>query len=228
MLLADARFPSGGHAHSGGAEEAVDDGLVSDAGSLAELLEVRLGTTGPLAAAVAARAAVMAGHPLGMDCRTWEVFDTEVDARTPSPAWRRSSRRQGRAYLRTGRGLSAAPVLGVVARSAQDRGGPHLPVAHGAVAGAIGLGPLAAATVSLYSGLAGPASAAVRLLGIDPTDATAAVARLAPVVDELARAAAAGATPELASLAELPAPALPGTDWLAERHARRSQRLFAS
>ncbi|MFE0463567.1 urease accessory protein UreF, partial [Kitasatospora sp. NPDC058965] len=57
LLLADGRFPAGGHAHSGGVEAAVAAGSVTDAGSLEQFLVGRLHTAGLTAAGLAAAAA---------------------------------------------------------------------------------------------------------------------------------------------------------------------------
>ena len=54
LLLADGRFPSGGHADSGGAEPAVGVGDITDLGSLREFVSGRLHTTGLVDAAFAA------------------------------------------------------------------------------------------------------------------------------------------------------------------------------
>ncbi len=56
LLLADGRFPAGGHAHSGGAEAAVKAGRIHDAVTMAAFLTGRLHTTGLTAAALAAAA----------------------------------------------------------------------------------------------------------------------------------------------------------------------------
>ena len=44
LLLADARFPAGSHAHSGGVEQAVDDGMICDEVGLASFVDGRLAT----------------------------------------------------------------------------------------------------------------------------------------------------------------------------------------
>src|SRR4051812_49287667 len=77
LLLCDGRFPAGGHAHSGGAEEAVADGRIRDAAGLADFCRGRLHTAGLVAAALAA-AATAGVDPLALD--------DAADARTPSPA----------------------------------------------------------------------------------------------------------------------------------------------
>ena len=82
-----------------------------------------------------------------------------------------------------------------------------------------------AARIAAYQSVAGPASAAVRLLALDPMLATAVLARLAPDIDHIAgRAAAAADGP----LEELPCPSAPALDLLAEAHVRAEVRLFES
>ncbi|MFV2120289.1 urease accessory protein UreF, partial [Streptomyces sp. Act-28] len=54
LVLADGRFPAGGHAHSGGVEPAVRAGRVQDAADLERFCRGRLHTTGLTAAALAA------------------------------------------------------------------------------------------------------------------------------------------------------------------------------
>ncbi|MGA9693046.1 MAG: urease accessory protein UreF, partial [Pseudonocardiaceae bacterium] len=46
LLLADSRLPTGGHAHSGGVEAAVERGLVRDESDLTLFLAGRLRGTG--------------------------------------------------------------------------------------------------------------------------------------------------------------------------------------
>ncbi|MCZ4125237.1 urease accessory protein UreF, partial [Streptomyces sp. H39-S7] len=46
LMLADGRFPAGGHAHSGGGEAAVTAGLIHDPATLAAFCRGRLHTTG--------------------------------------------------------------------------------------------------------------------------------------------------------------------------------------
>ena len=103
LLLADGRFPSGGHAHSGGLEEAATSARVHDLDSLRAFVEGRLATTGRVSAALAAVAC--AGQ--------WSVvdLDAEADARMASPAVRAASRRQGRQLLRSA--AHAWPVVAV-------------------------------------------------------------------------------------------------------------------
>ncbi|MGW1934148.1 urease accessory UreF family protein, partial [Streptomyces sp. NPDC001919] len=91
LVLADGRFPAGGHAHSGGAEAAVRAGRIRDAAGLEAFCRGRLHTTGLTSAALAAAAA----H--GLDPVD---LDAAADARTPSPALRTAARRLGRQMMR--------------------------------------------------------------------------------------------------------------------------------
>jgi urease accessory protein len=247
LLLSDSRFPAGGHAHSGGVEPAVTAGTVSDLASLEAFLRGRLRTAGLAAAGLAAAACARA------DAEPWDSLDAEADARTPSPAQREASRRQGRALLRAARvawpeneGLAGLAAFVAAAAGggagpesearrgraasgatlgAEYRGGPHHAVALGAAAAAAGCDAGDAARIAAYQSVSGPASAAVRLLALDPMRATAVLARLARDVDQIAgRAAAAADGP----LDELPCPSAPALDLLAEAHSRAEMRLFES
>jgi urease accessory protein len=208
LVLADGRLPAGGHAHSGGLEAAVSSGRVRDLAGLDGFLRGRLATGGRVAAAFAAVACARTG--------AWRDWDAGLDARTPSPALRRASRAQGRALLRAGRAMWPVPDVGRE---------PHHPVALGAVARAAGLGPLEAAVAAAHGTVTGPASAAVRLLGLDPYAVHAQLAALAPECDRIAADAAARAGD---GVDELPAAGAPLLDVGAEHHARWEVRLFAS
>ncbi|WP_345591153.1 urease accessory protein UreF [Streptomyces marokkonensis] len=230
-MLADGRFPAGGHAHSGGLEAAVAEGRVSDPDTLEAFLRGRVTTSGAMAAAFAAAAcSAFGGGPPKTDGEGREgregriaVLDTEFEARTPAPALRATSRKLGRQLLRAARAIGSHPGLDAIATALP--GGPHQPVALGATARALGLGPHAAAAAALHDAATGPATAAVRLLGLDPFAVHAVLARLAPDLDRLA----AGATGHAdAPAGELPAYGAPLLDISAELHATWEVRLFAS
>jgi len=207
LVLADGRLPAGGHAHSGGLEAAVEAGRVTDLPSLEGFLRGRLATAGAVAAAFAAAARTRPGDP---------ALDEGLDARTPSPALRKASRAQGRALLRAGRAMWPIPDIGRA---------PHHPVALGVLAGAAGLTARDAATAAAYGSLTGPATAAVRLLGLDPYATHALLAALAPECDRIAAEAAAHAHDPVD---DLPAGGAPLLDIGAEHHATWEVRLFAS
>jgi urease accessory protein len=203
LTLADSRLPSGGHTHSGGVEQAITDGLVRDPATLDAFLRRRLHTAGAVAAGLTAAA-----------CRDGDldVLDAEADARTPSPALRAASRQQGRGLVRVGR--QAWPQ----GRWDELPDRPHHPVALGVAAAAAGLTARDAAHAAAYLSVSGPATAAQRLLAMDPLTVAAVTARLAPAIDAVADAATGG----------LPAAADPLMDLLAEVHATRTDRYFAS
>ncbi|MFF5993022.1 urease accessory protein UreF [Prauserella flavalba] len=224
LLLADSRFPGGGHVHSGGLEEAVARGLVTSERDLPPFLSGRLRGAGELAAVFAAAAAHAAAR--GVRSGYWLLLDAELDARTPSLAQREASRAQGRGTARAGRVAWPSPVLaGLLAATPR----PHHPVILGALAGIAGTPPRDAARAAAYLAVSGPASAAVRLLGLDPLSVNAIVAALAGDLEAVAARAAASAGAEPA---DLPAPGAPALDLLAEAHVRQHKkkevRLFAS
>ena len=207
LLLADGRFPAGGHAHSGGLEAAVDDGRVHDVESLAVFLDGRLITVGRSDAALAAAVVHRWPDP------PWEDLEAEARARIAPPSVRAASAALGRQLLRAARRLwpDAAP----------DE--LSHPVAVGAVAAAAGLSALDAALLAVHHAVTGSAAAAVRLLGLDPVAVQAVVASL-PVDAVAAEAADVAAGP----LDGLPGAGLLWADLTAERHARKEARLFAS
>jgi urease accessory protein len=218
LVLADGRFPAGGHAHSGGAEAAVRAGTLHDPASLEEFCRGRLHTTGLTAAGLAAAAAA------GLDPAE---LDGAAQARTPCPALRATSRRLGRQLLRAARTAWPDPALDRLAAAFPT--GAHQPVVLGLAAAAAGLTPHDAAHLAVYESVTGPATAAVRLLGLDPFAVGAVLARLAPGLDAAAGTATASATRALRhGVDALPAPSAPLLDLLAERHARWKVRLFAS
>ncbi|MFI1941533.1 urease accessory protein UreF [Streptomyces purpureus] len=214
LVLADGRFPAGGHAHSGGAEAAVKAGRITDAAGLAAFCRGRLHTTGLTSAALAAAAAL--GHD------PYEL-DRAADARTPSPALRTAARKLGRQMTRAAR--ATWPCAELDALAAAFPRGTHQPVVLGLAARAAGLGPEDAAHCVVYETVSGPASAAVRLLSLDPFQATAVLARLAPEMDQVAERAAAAARQ---GIDHLPAASAPLLDIAAEQHAAWPVRLFAS
>jgi len=208
LVLADGRLPAGGHAHSGGLEAAVSAGRIRDVAGLGEFLRGRLATAGLVAAAFAAAACARPER--------WPELDDGLDARTPSPALRKASRAQGRALLRAGRAMWPMPPIGRE---------PHHPVALGVLAAGAGLGVTEAAVAAAHGSVTGPASAAVRLLGLDPYAVHALLARLAPDCDRIAAGAAARTDDPVDAL---PAAGAPLLDIGAEQHATWEVRLFAS
>ncbi|TDT98738.1 urease accessory protein [Streptomyces sp. 846.5] len=220
LVLADGRFPAGGHAHSGGAEAAVKAGRIHDTATLAAFCTGRLHTAGLTAAALAAAAADGRIDPLDLD--------SAADARIPSPALRAASRRLGRQMIRAARTVWPDPAL---ERLAADRPrGAHQPVVLGLTAAAAGLTPADAASAAAYENVSGPVTACVRLLGLDPFQATAVLARLTSQLAEVSARAAEAAAEAVAKgdVDVLPAASAPLLDLYAEQHAAWAVRLFAS
>jgi urease accessory protein len=212
LVLADGRMPTGGHAHSGGVEAAVTDGSLASLTDLAAFLLGRLHTVGLVAAAFAAATC----HALATGRTDVAELDAELDARTPAPAQRAASRAQGRTLLRAGRAAWPVPA---------GPRAPHHPIALGMVAAGAGLTPEDASLAAAHVTVTGPATAATRLIGLDPLAVTAVLARLADDVEATARAgeAAADLPPR-----ELPALTAVRLDLLAEQHRLAPLRMFTS
>ena len=204
LALADSRLPTGGHVHSGGVEEAVTSRLVVDLATLEAYLRRRIRTSGLVTASIAA--AVHRGD-LGVD-----AADAETDARTPAPASRQSSRAQGRGLLRLARRVWPDGDWNVLGPK------PHLAVAAGLVGVVSGLEPAQSALSIIYTTMTGTATAAQRLLALDPADVAALTFTLAELCEQTAHDAACG-------LSDLSDPLL---DELAQCHARRPRPLFVS
>ncbi|MEU3162870.1 urease accessory UreF family protein [Streptosporangium sp. NPDC006930] len=181
----------------------------------------------------------------------WIRLDAEADARISSPAQREASRTQGRLLLRTSRRIWPSPVLDALAGTVTS--GVHHPLALGAVAAVAGCSPAEAALAAAYTSVTGPATAAVRLLGLDPVAVHRLLAELAPALERVAATVPIGQAsrsrePEKPgksgetgksrepgmswepweSWESLPAHAAPALDLLAEQHIRADLRLFVS
>jgi urease accessory protein len=218
LLLADGRFPAGGHAHSGGVEAAIAHQAVHDTDSLQAFCRGRLHTIGLTTAGLAAAAAAGA-DPL--------LLDAAADARTPAPALRAVARRLGRQIMRAARATFPSEDLERLA--AERPQGAHQPIVLGLAARAAGLTPLDAAHAAAYDNASGPATAAVRLLSLDPLDASGLLARLSTDIDAVATAAARAAGRVVAEgIDALPSASSPLLDITGEQHAAWSVRLFAS
>ncbi len=219
LVLADGRLPAGGHAHSGGLEQAVEFGDVRDAAGLERFLDGLLRSTAhtQLAVAAASCAAWLAG-----DDPALLELDAEESARMPSAALRTASRAQGRQLLRAAEAIwpPVAPL-----RLPPLPHGPHLSLAQGVTAARLDLSPTDAARLAAYAAVTGPATAAVRLLGLDPFGVHGIVARVMgraePLVEE------AGSQPPSPAWL-LPAGAAPLLEVGAELHRTREIRMFAS
>lgn len=219
LLLADGRLPAGGHAHSGGLEQAVEFGDVTDAAGLERFLDGLL--RGAAHTSIAAAAASCVAWSAG-DEATLLQLDAEESARMPSAALRAASRAQGRQLLRA---AAAIWPPGVPLTLPPLPHGPHLSLAQGITAARLDLTATDAARLAAYAAITGPATAAVRLLGLDPFGVHAIVARVMHRAEPLIEQAGSqpAGPPWL-----LPAGAAPLLEIGAEVHRTREIRMFAS
>ncbi len=237
LLLLDSRAPAGGHNHSAGMEPAVETGLVRDLADVESLCRARLRTAGRVAAAFAAAACdlwllapraqviksakwsrsdqnalLITGGEEAWPDGDWHALDAEFDARTPSPAMRAASRQLGNGLRR----LVRTMLPGFDPPWQALRPAPHHPIVLGAAVAAAGGTRDLAGRAAALAAVSAPASAAVRLLGLDPLATQAMLARLAVEID---------ATPVPTGL---PADGAPALDLLADYHLTAEVRLFAS
>ncbi len=216
MLLADSRFPAGSYAHSLGLEQAVGEGLGADGVAPFIAARLRLVARPDAALSVAARRAAALD-----DEGALARLDDEHGARCPSPVLRDVARRLGSQLLRSA--ATAWPDPAIDRYRSASTATPR-PVALGVVGAAAGLDDAEVATVALYDDAATVASAALKLLGLDPAITARWLAQLAPAIESAARAVATDERPA----ADQPPPAAAGLELAAARHAARTERLFVS
>lgn len=213
LLILDSRSPAGAHNHSGGMEAAVTAGFVHDVDDVRAFCVGRLRTAGRVAAGFAAAACRAWLH--GASPQDWQALDAELSARTPSEAMRDASRTLGGGLRR----LLHATVPGADLSVWQGIR-PHHPLVLGAACALTGGPPRTAARAAALGVCTVPATAAVRLLGLDPYAVHALLAELAPQIEAVAD--------DAADATALPADSAPALDLLADVHALSEVRLFAS
>lgn len=211
MLLADARLPTAGHTQSAGLEPAVRDGLTDVPG----YLRTRLASVTRVEAATA----VVALHHLRQDLPLLPV-EAAWAARTPSSAMRRTSRAQGKALLRLVHRIwpdaaATATVTDLVA--------PGRALVLAGVGAATGLSPASLARVVAYDDVQTVASAALKLLPLDPADVACWVHDVLPLAEALATDVAGLTEPS-----SIPAAGAPQLEAWAEAHAHTTRRLFSA
>ncbi len=208
LLLADSRFPSGSYAHSLGLEQAVADGLTDVPAFMAARLDWSRRPT--------------RGSPWrrarGTAATSVAAIDAEWAARCPSPVLREAARRLGAQLLRSA--AAVWPGGTIAAYRLTSRLTPR-PIALGVVAAAAGVSDEDTALLALYDDAATVASAALKLLPLDPALTARWLAELAPELARMAPAVAADRGP-------LPAPAAVALELSAPVHLLQRERLFAS
>jgi urease accessory protein len=214
LLLADARLPSGGHAHSSGLEPALIGGMSPAA--VAGFLALRARTTALVDAgtAVAARHAVLDGD--GGDGSGLAAVERAWSARTPSRAMREASRDLGRGLLRLARRIwPAAPGIEAFATA------PPRPLVLGVIAAEVGMGPEELVRLAVYDDIASGVAALLKLDPRDPADGVALVLDSCASIEPLIASVAAIWLPD-----EIPALSAPQAEAWAEQHAVTQRRLF--
>ena len=136
----------------------------------------------------------------------------------PSPVLREAARRLGAQLLRSA--ATVWPGDPIAAYRVDSRLTPR-PIALGVVAAAAGVSDEDIALLALYDDAATVASAALKLLPLDPAVTARWLAELAPQLALTARAVAADRGP-------LPAPAAVALELSAPIHLEQRERLFAS
>ncbi|ALJ21569.1 urease accessory protein UreF [Microbacterium sp. No. 7] len=212
LLLADARLPAGGFAHSAGLEPALLGGMPPHA--VPAYLRARVRTTALTDAAVA----VVARHVLHQGAGSAASVERAWAARTPSPAMRAASRDLGRGLLRLARRLW--PASAALAALGDDPAPPR-PLVLGAIAAETGIDAATLVRVSVYDDVA---CAVAALLKLEPGDPAAGVSltldACATVEEEIDRIAA------LTAPDQIPAESAPQAEAWAEDHALTDRRLF--
>ncbi|CUR56762.1 Urease accessory protein UreF [metagenome] len=214
-MLADARLPTGAHAHSAGLEPAVLAG-VSDGGrrlwEVPALARSRLRT---VTATEAGTAVVARRHHL--EGRSLSEVEDAWSARTPSGAARAASRQLGRGYLRLARGLWSDTV----GAAFDGEPAPPRPLVLGVLGAVTGLTARQVAQLVGYDDVQTIASAALKLIPLDPVVAARWVLELHADIEVLA-----DEVERLTVPTQIPARGAPVLDGDAERHAVAARRLF--
>jgi len=177
--LADSAFPTGGFAHAGGLEAAVQLGAATGAEGLKRFAEEAIWSAAGFGLPFVSAAH---GQPAGL-----AALDRRCDAFTPSHVANRASRAQGEALLRAGAAAFGGPVAELEAYARRERLPCHLAPVHGAVAARLGVELHDARRLYLFLQLRGIVSASVRLGLVGPLEAQGLQARLAVVAEAAAQ-----------------------------------------
>ena len=222
LLLADGRLPTGGHAHSAGLEAALAAGMPGE--RVPDYLYARLVTVGRTEAAATVlshRWARKAGlGQAGPDHeRALAAVQEELLARTPSAPLREASGLLGRGMARlVARFWPSEPATSALLAMA---GAPQRPVALGVATALGGMDELQAARACLYDDAQSVASAALKLLPVDPLDPVGWLLAAAPTLDEVAAESTAVSVP-----ADIPAPSAPLVEQWSLVHHLTPRRIF--
>jgi urease accessory protein len=212
MLLADARLPSGAHAHSAGVEPALMSGM--EAAELPALLRGRAATVTLVEAgtAVAARHVRLVDGDLGAVEMAWA-------ARTPSAALRDAARHLARGYLRVGTELLPGDAA-VHAWRARATPPPRACVL-GVIAAGLEMPALDLARLVVYEDIQAAAAAVLKLEPRDPLDLVSLVVEVCSEIEDVLPLIA-----QITDPTDIPALSAPQSEQWAQAHAQSTRRLF--
>lgn len=212
--LIDSGFPSGGFAHSGGLEAALQHGHVVDSAGMRAFAAQSLAQIGRCALPL-----VTAAHRCPDDVAE---LDDLCDVFLSNPIGNRASRAQGRALLTSiARSFPDIQVTSMAARVRIDAGAGHYAPLFGALFNLLDVHLVDTQRAFLFVASRGISSAAVRLGLVGAYEAQAIQADLAPHIDEVIHACGALAPHEIAQTAPL-------IDLFQSTHDRLYSRLFQS
>jgi urease accessory protein len=181
--LADAVFPSGGLAHSGGLEAAVRWAQVRDSADLVRLLSDQLTQI--------ARSMLPLLRAAHAEPKRFGEIDRLCQAMLSNHVANRASRAQGKSLAMAAAAAFDKPAITELARpTGHEQRHMHLAPTFGAIVAALELPGDLAARLFLYITLRSSISSAVRLNVVGPLEAQAIQYRLAPLVALLSRRSA--------------------------------------
>ena len=214
LQIADSAFPTGGFAHSGGLEAAVQHGRARTAEDLGTYVGAHLWNVGWASLPFVTAAFEAPGEVWALDA--WN------DAAMTNQVANRASRTQGRAFVATCARVFDKPPLGAMAARARTRDvAAHLAPVFGASLASIGATRQETQALYLYIALRGITSAAVRLGLVGPHAAQRLQQHHGGTLDAVL-GACAGLAPDEAATAS------PLLDVMAATHDRLYARLFQS
>jgi urease accessory protein len=214
LQLADASFPTGGFAHSGGLEAALQAAALESPGAMAHFLDDALWQAGHFTLPYVAAAH---GRPDAL-----VALDGAHEAALRSAVANRASRSQGRAHLDACLRAFGGPRLHALRDAARAADSPrHLAPVLGATLGVLGVEREDALQVHLHGTARGVVSAAVRLGIVGPGEGQRLQASCAATQRAVLRECA-GLEPQSQCQTA------PLVDLLGAGHDRLYSRLFTS